>query len=195
MLFRKPELLAIQSGKVSLAFRRWRRPTVREGGTLRTPVGVLSIDRVTVVDLPQISAADAARAGYDRDALLSTLERRQGRIYRIEFHFSGPDPRIALREDTHLSAEQLDVIAAKLGRLDRASSTGAWTRKILRAIQAHPRLAAAHLAERTGYEKEWLKTQVRKLKNLGLTISHQPGYELSPRGLMIAEHLKRSGPT
>ena len=29
-----------------VAFRRWRRPTVREGGTLTTKVGVLAIDSV-----------------------------------------------------------------------------------------------------------------------------------------------------
>ncbi|GAA4173979.1 hypothetical protein GCM10022218_17670 [Sphingobacterium ginsenosidimutans] len=32
------------------------------------------------------------------------------------------------------------------------------------------------------FEKEWLKLNIRKLKNLGLTISHTVGYEISPLG-------------
>ena len=32
---------------------------------------------------------------------------------------------------------------------------------------------------------------MRKLKNLGLTISHEPGYELSPREKPTLRHLKR----
>ena len=43
-------------------------------------------------------------------------------------------------------------------------------------------MSAQELADRSGYEKEWLKLNVRKLKNLGLTESLHPGYRLSPRG-------------
>ncbi|HMO64443.1 MAG TPA: hypothetical protein PKE47_04320 [Verrucomicrobiota bacterium] len=192
MLFKNTELDAIQSGEVSIAFRRWRRPTVKEGGTLKTPIGLLSIDRVHVVDVSQISSADAAKAGYDRASLLSSLEDRQdGLIYRIDFHFTGPDPRIALREDDDLSDGDLEEIGKKLRRMDAVSKTGPWTLCILCSIQANPRLAAVHLSEQTGYDKEWIKKNIRKLKNLGLTISHQPGYELSPRGVVVTEHLKQ----
>ena len=57
-------------------------------------------------------------------------------------------------------------------------------------IKEHPMMPAAQLAYETGFEKDWLKTNVRKLKNLGLTISHQPGYTLSPRGLVVLERLQ-----
>ncbi|WP_294276703.1 hypothetical protein [uncultured Chryseobacterium sp.] len=40
----------------------------------------------------------------------------------------------------------------------------------------------------TGFEKEWLKLNIRKLKNMGLTISHTVGYEISPLG---SEYLKK----
>lgn len=50
-------------------------------------------------------------------------------------------------------------------------------------------LPAGELAAKIGVEKEWLKLNVRKLKNLGLTVSHQPGYELSLRG---REYLRRT---
>ena len=35
------------------------------------------------------------------------------------------------------------------------------------------------------------KANVRKLKNLGLTVSHHPGYTLSPRGETMLRHLPR----
>ena len=31
-------------------------------------------------------------------------------------------------------------------------------------------------------EKDWLKIHIRKLKNLGFTISHEVGYSISVRG-------------
>ncbi|HSC26686.1 MAG TPA: hypothetical protein VLD67_05400, partial [Vicinamibacterales bacterium] len=60
--------------------------------------------------------------------------------------------------------------------------SGAWTRKVLHPIERHPNVEAASLARRMGVEKEWLKANIRKLKNLGLTISHRRGYGPSPRG-------------
>jgi biotin operon repressor len=38
------------------------------------------------------------------------------------------------------------------------------------------------LAETLGRERFALKTDIRKLKRLGLTLSLEVGYELSPRG-------------
>ena len=43
MLLRMAALERIVRGEISLVFRRWRRPTVRTGGSLRTAVGVLRI--------------------------------------------------------------------------------------------------------------------------------------------------------
>jgi hypothetical protein len=45
MIFRLPVLEAIRRGEVTLAFRRWVRPGVRPGGTLRTAVGVVRFGR------------------------------------------------------------------------------------------------------------------------------------------------------
>ena len=74
MLFKAPVLAAIAEGKVDLAFRRWRKPTVKAGGTLTTPVGVLAIDAIAVVGPETISDADAIRAGYaDAAAALAAL--------------------------------------------------------------------------------------------------------------------------
>ena len=172
----------IAAGEVTLAFRRWRRPTVKAGGTLRTPVGVLAIDAVDVIELEAITEADVARAGYrSREALLAAL-RPEGTLYRIAFRLAGPDPRAALRERTDMSQAEREELERRLARLDAASRTGPWTRSVLELIAERPATLAADLADELDREKPAFKRDVRKLKELGLTESLERGYRLSPRG-------------
>jgi hypothetical protein len=184
MLLKQRTLTGIREGRITLAFRRWQRPSVKAGGTLLTPVGQLAIRRVTETTAADITERQAVRAGFaTRDELLQELnQRRGGAIYRIEFQLAGPDPRIALRENDSLSDEQFQELSARLKRLDERSSIGPWTRKVLTLIAAHPERRAGDLAETGGYEKAAFKLNVRKLKNLGLTESLGVGYRLSPRG-------------
>ncbi len=182
MLFRQDVLCRIAEGDVTLAFRRWRRPTVKAGGTLRTRVGVLAIDSVERVDEDQVTDADARRAGAaDREALLAGL-RAEGRLYRVEFRLAGPDPRIALRERSHISPGERAEIDTRLARLDAASRHGPWTAAVLELIAKQPGTRAPDLAASFGRETAPFKTDVRKLKELGLTESLLVGYRLSPRG-------------
>jgi hypothetical protein len=117
--------------------------------------------------------------------------RTEGKLYRIRLRLAGPDPRKKLWRDTKVSADQLDELRAKLARMDARSSEGAWTKAVLRAIAERPNCRAADLASDLGFAKEWLKTNVRKLKNLGLTESLETGYRLSPRGRAVFEELTR----
>ncbi|MEM9130659.1 MAG: hypothetical protein AAGA97_13165 [Pseudomonadota bacterium] len=193
MLIRKPVLERVKAGDVTLAFRRWQRPTVKDGSTLKTTIGLLSIQRIEKIALKSITDSDARNAGYsDLESLLQELRSREGQVYRIEFAYSGDDPRIALRENINLSIDELDDIVSGLKRMDSRSQLGHWTKTVLTAIDAYPKTAAADLANYTGFEKDWLKPNIRKLKNLGLTISHQPGYELSPRGIIVLNHIQRN---
>ena len=64
MIFRQKFLDGIRDGIITLAFRRWRRPSVRAGGTLLTAVGQLEIVSVDEVALTRISEVDARRAGF-----------------------------------------------------------------------------------------------------------------------------------
>ena len=92
MLFKREILDRIRAGEVTLAFRRWRRPTVKSGGRLRTAVGELAIERVSKIEADAISDKDAQRAGFPgRTALLAELSRREGDVYRIELRFAGAD--------------------------------------------------------------------------------------------------------
>ena len=182
MLFPLTTLRAIEAGEVTLAFRRWRRPTVRAGGTLRTRVGVLAIESVEPVFEQAITDADARRAGAaGRDELIAGL-RPEGTLYRIEFRLAGPDPRIALRERADMDAGERAVIDARLARLDAASRHGPWTARVLELIARRPATRAPDLAAELGRETAPFKADVRKLKELGLTESLERGYRLSPRG-------------
>lgn len=189
MLFKRPFLDGIVSGEITTAFRRWTRPTVRAGGTLKTAVGVLAIDSVERVSREAITEAEARRAGHpSRDALMAELDARgQGEIHRIELRYAGPDPRIALRERADLSGEELAALRKRLDRLDSARPVGPWTLAVLRLIGRNPGVRAGDLASQLGQERAAFKVNVRKLKGLGLTESLDVGYRLSPRGRALLE--------
>ena len=183
MLIRQDTLARIARGEVTLAYRKWRRPTVRSGGTLLTGAGQLSIEAVEVVDPGAITDVEARQAGFEsRDELIAELDRRgEGDVYRITFGGLGPDPRIALREAS-LDERQGADLRARLARLDAASPDGPWTRKTLEVIRDHPAVRAGDICRLVGQDRATFKPNVRKLKRLGLTISLEVGYRLSPRG-------------
>mgnify|MGYP006921737166 CR=1 FL=1 len=56
MLLKRRFLDGIAGGSISLVFRRWRKPTVKAGGTLKTAVGVLAIDEVESTPLSKVTA-------------------------------------------------------------------------------------------------------------------------------------------
>ena len=86
------------------------------------------------------------------------------------------------RTGHRIVVRQMIEVDTRLDRLDRASTHGAWTRAVLAVIAAQPATRAADLAAGFGRETLPFKTDVRKLKNLGLTESLEVGYRLSPRG-------------
>lgn len=187
MLIKQHILERIARGEVDLAFRRWKRPTVKVGGTLLTAVGQLKFTKVEPIDESRLNTRDAHRAGFDDLAELQKqlAEAPNETLYRIAFKLVGPDPRIALRENDALSDDDLAAVRESLARLDRHAEDGPWTAEILELIRRYPEESAAELARLSGRDKEWLKLNVRKLKNLGLTESLNPGYRLSSRGSIV----------
>jgi hypothetical protein len=189
MLFRQRFLDGIRDGTITLAFRRWRRPSVRSGGTLLTPIGQLSIMSVDEVAVTRISDAEAQRAGYgSRDDLLADLQSRdEGTIYRIELGAVRADPRVRLRQSASPSADEIEHIRNALNRLDERSAQGAWTDRTLDLIRSRPGVRAGDLCRLVGLEMLPFKQNVRKLKALGLTESLEVGYRLSPRGVAFMQ--------
>lgn len=191
MLFKKIHLIGIKSGEVTLAFRKWQKVSVKSGSLLHTSIGLVEIRDIQVVDEDDISEQDALHAGFsDKNQLLkSFFHSSNGTIFKISVRYHSEDPRIELREQTGLTVQQFAVLQRKLESLDHHSNKGPWTNKVLSTIRDNPSLHAAGIAKLTGFEKDWLKINIRKLKNLGLTISHNVGYEVSPLGRAYFAHL------
>ncbi len=187
MLFRQQVLNGISDGQITVAFRRWRRPTIKAGGTLITPSGLLAILSIDRTVESAIAVEDVRKSGYQTVEDLLASIRPDGDLYRIQFEKIGEDPRIALRADGELGQNDVSEIQERLARFDRRSRIGPWTKKVLKLLSNNPEMRAAELASRSSYEKEWLKTNIRKLKNLGLTESLSVGYRLSPRGQAYVE--------
>ena len=191
MIFRQEFLDGIRSGRITIAFRRWRRPSVKAGGKLLTAAGLLHIRNVIPITIGSILEADARRAGYEsRQALVEELnEQTDGKLYRIEIGALEADPRIALRKSVP-DSDGLDALAARLRRLDAHARGKPWTVKVLETIAAHPAVRAGDLCGMVGQEKMVFKLNVRKLKALGLTESLEIGYRLSPRGQILLRRLR-----
>ncbi|HCB04401.1 MAG TPA: hypothetical protein PLZ93_03845 [Nocardioides sp.] len=173
----------VADGSVSLAFRRWRRQDVQPGQVFTTSAGMVRVDSVTVVSADDITDEEAQLAGWPDAERLRRRLAPEGETYRIELAYAGPDPRVALRSSDSLTEEDVADLDRRLERLDRASSHGAWTLHYLELIREHPQRRAPDLAELVGRETAPFKIDVRKLKNLGLTVSFPVGYEVSPRGM------------
>ncbi|HVN02276.1 MAG TPA: hypothetical protein VMT68_18905 [Caulobacteraceae bacterium] len=180
MLFRRDILTKVRAGEVSVAFRRWTKPSVKAGGFLVTSIGRLAIDEVRPVREAEITEAAARLAGEaSRADLMATLAKGKGELHRIAFHLEGEDPRIALREVNQLSAADRAALKKRLARMDGRAP---WTTLFMDLIAAHPGRRAGDLAPMAGLETPEFKVRVRRLKALGLTISLETGYRLSPRG-------------
>ncbi len=183
MILPAPVRARVFAGEVTVAVRRWKRPTVKAGGTLRTPSGVLAIESVQRVRLTDLDAATAHAAGYPtRKALIDSLAPTRNPLYLVRFRPGGPDPRVALRERADITAAERAELDRRLDGFDERSPRGPWTRRTLRTIAERPAVRAPDLAAAAGVETKRYKTDVRKLKELGLTESLEVGYRLSPRG-------------
>jgi hypothetical protein len=187
--FREP----VARGDVTQTFRRWKRRQVRAGGRYRTNAGYLEVDHVEQVDPATISDAAARAAGFRDAATLRTDLRGdpEAPVFRVVFHpVAERDPRDVLSSSDVLTDDDRAEIGRRLDRLDRTSSHGPWTRAALRTIRDRPGVRAGDLAAAFGRETQPFKLDVRKLKNLGLTLSLEVGYRLSPRGQAYLEREK-----
>jgi len=94
MLLKRELLEEIKAGNVDLIFRRWNRPTVKAGGTLKTKVGLLAIKAVTNMSADAVTDAEAQRAGFkdvaDFRRWLDTM--KEGNLFqKIEVGYLGEE--------------------------------------------------------------------------------------------------------
>lgn len=189
MIFKTHQLRGIKSGEITFAFRRWEKPNVKKGGTMKTAIGVIRVTDVGPIEEDSITNADAKKAGYENVArLMSDLNKVPGTIYKVKVKYDSEDPRLELREKTDLTDEEFQKLKTKLDRLDK--TRGPWVLPVMKLIKRYPERRAGDLAEILHMDKFDFKINVRKLKNLGLTISHEIGYSLSPLGDLVMDRLQ-----
>ena len=187
MLFRKPFKEAIRAGRVTCSYRRWKKPQAKVGGRYNLhPEGAIEVTAIDRVTLAEISAAQASAAGFkNRAALLELLGENAsaGQLYRVQFTYLGP-ALVKIPDTSGTTAVDTTRLREKLSAMDRRARTP-WTPRLLQLLLDNPGVRAADLAPVMDWETPRLKSQVRKLKALGLTISLETGYEVSPRGQQI----------
>jgi len=185
VLFEQRLREGIHEGRIVLAVRRWRRSQVVAGHRYRTGLDLIEVSAVDVITPADIDTAQAREAGYaTAGEVLADLRGPEDLpLYRIRFRrLDEPDPRHTLASAASLTPDEMAAVTARLARMDRSSAHGPWTAEVLTLIRDRPATAAALLAESIGWERPDLKRRVRRLKDLGLTISLDVGYRLSPRG-------------
>ena len=187
MLFRPADLAAIAAGEVTVAFRRWKRPMAKAGGTQHTAVGVVAFDAVDRVERDHGRRRPPRRLRRSRGRL---GDAAQARRRPLPDHATARRTRSADRAARGRRAERSrprrDRGPARRGWTARAATARGRRRRCARSPNA-PGTRAADLAERFGRERLPFKADVRKLKALGLTESLEVGYRLSPRGRAYLE--------
>jgi hypothetical protein len=155
------------------------------GRRYRTGLDMVEVESVDVVEPSSVDAAQAREAGYaSTGELLADLRGDPALpVYRIRLRrIDGPDPRDELAHRASLTEAEAAAISASLARMDRSGTRGPWTGAVLALIADRPGTASTVLAEAMGWERQDFKLHVRRLKDLGLTLSLDVGYRLSPRG-------------
>lgn len=91
-----PELRdAVLAGDITISFRLWQRPRVKQGGRYRVGLGEIEVDSIELVPFAAITPADVRRSGErDREALRHRAAHAgpigdDTLVYRVEFHALG----------------------------------------------------------------------------------------------------------
>jgi hypothetical protein len=190
MIFKLADHQRVARGEFTVTYRLWKSPHVKKGATYPTGFGgAYRILDVSIVRAEDITDKDARSAGcLDRVSLL-TLAGEHTRtkitpkmnLYRVSFRYMDKEPE--RKQDTL----DVDEVLARLARLDK---TKPWTERALRLIERNPRVVARELASEAGYNTLDFKLNIRKLKKLGLTTSHDVGYELTVLGQATLDRMR-----
>jgi len=192
VLLKQTVLDGIVAGDITEVYRNWKRPTVKAGGTLNTAVGQLAILSVDQIPVSKLTAAGAKRAGFASKAELTESLRpgEDRQLYCIRVEHAGEDPRIALRNATELSDDEVADLQKAFARFDKTPvQPGLEPLALLRLLAENEGVRAPDLAESFGVETKWFKSRIRRLKTRGLTESLRVGYRLSPRGQTALDRL------
>lgn len=186
----------LRDGSITVAFRRWRRGQVVAGHQYRTGAGLVLAESVEVISPGDITPELAMAAGFsDVQAAVADLRGDPDLpLYCIRFRaLDGPDPRDELASTAGLTDADVESINKRLARLDAVSKRGPWTTEVLEQIASRPAVSSALLAADLDWDRPDYKLHVRHLKALGLTLSLDVGYRLSPRGRAYLARIGAAG--
>lgn len=186
LMFRREDRERVTKGEITVSYRLWRTAKVKSGKSYRTPLGTIAIDGVQVIPAAMIARRDVRLTGCKNMAEIRELAGEHTKthvtddtlLHRVEFRFLGdvaPAPTATRTLD-------LEEIAMRLANMDKRSPRGAWTHAVMQSIADQPQVPARILSAQLDWERLDFKAHVRKLKALGLTISHEVGYEISETG-------------
>lgn len=184
--FRREDRDRVAKGDITVTFRLWKSAKVKAGKAYRTGLGTIEIEHVEGIPAALISKRDVPLTGCADIAAIRALAGEHTHtpvgpdtlLYRVQFRFLGDvAPRSA-----PAPLVDLDALATRLAKMDRLSSRRPWTLAVLRLIEDGPHVPARVLAAEIGWQTLDFKAHVRRLKTLGLTISHEVGYEVSDLG-------------
>lgn len=169
----------VAAGHITQAYFRWPSPQARPGARVPTSTGIIEITALAEVDPEQLTDADAARAGFTTAAgLRALLSRHRGTTYRLELthlgHPGTPEAAPAALDET-----QRRDLQAQLARLDLGTPRGPWTRQLLELLRRHPGMAPAQLAAAQQRPVSRTKTDLWRLRELGLIDTTGPGTRLT----------------
>src|SRR5438105_11066948 len=120
VLFERRLQAGLKDGSIRLAFRRWRRPQVVGERDYRSPIGMVRVDRVSILD-GEIPLDDARAAGFPSvEAVMADLAEplADSAIYRLELRrLDADDPRTSLAQQAELGDSDLPKLRRALARL------------------------------------------------------------------------------
>lgn len=176
-------LRGVAAGEITEAYLRWPSRLAEPGSQLSTTVGLISISDVDRIDPAGLTDADARRAGFGSAAgLRSSLDKHgRGEVYRLALTFNGPAPQPA-QPPVVLGGRERAAIDRQLAQLDVSAPRGPWTREVLEVLRRQPGIRAAELASEHNRPVSRCKSDVWRLRELGLVEPVEAGFGLSARG-------------
>lgn len=189
LLFQKRFHQGLVDGSITLTIRRWERPHVKPGGRYRVhPIGVVQVEAISIIREHELTPTDALSAGFaSLQEMTAYLKPPPGELFKVTLRHAGQADHVDAAMNGRMTK---DEIADTLRRISRLEKNGAWVKRTMKLIEKHPQVAASQLAKKLKRETLPFKVDVRKLKRLGLTMSFEVGYELSPKGKMFLKQLK-----
>lgn len=191
MLFKVADAEAIARGEITCTIRKWKRSQARAGKTYATPRGHILVTSIDVLPLVAVREADLRAAGFASiDELARFGVEPRDEVHLVRFERTDPPDERDPGAEGEPSVDDLAALDRRLARMDDGRPEP-WTRRVLEHLGAAPGTRSADLAADLGIEQQRLKSDIRRLKRLGLTRSLETGYELSPRG---RAYLERADP-